>query len=77
MSRTKSEICKICCPSGGALFDKMVPLYDDEHNVIRYGKRCRNCEEFKDYRKSPKRDAIAAERSAKNEALIDFLLKSQ
>lgn len=54
----KSEICKSCCPSGGALFDRMVPLYDDDFNVIRYGKRCRNCGEFKDYRNSPTPEAV-------------------
>ena len=66
----KSEICKICCPSGGALFDLMVPLYDDDFNVVRYGKRCRNCGDFKDYRKSPAK--VVAKRDAQHERMKAF-----
>ncbi len=71
----KSEICKTCCPSGGALFDQMVPLYDDDFNVIRYGKQCRNCGEFKDYRKSPAK--VIAKREASRERMEAFMARCE
>lgn len=72
----KSEICKTCCPSGGALFDQMVPLYDDDFNVIRYGKQCRNCGEFKDYRKSPAKVIAKRERQARTDGSIHGAVRS-
>ncbi len=74
----RTEICKSCCPSGGAIFEPMVPVYDDDFNVLRYTKQCRNCGAFKDYRKSPAQViARRAERNRCAEALLESLLAEE
>lgn len=50
----KSEVCKSCCPQGGAYFEQ-VGKYDDDHNFIGWQKQCRNCGEFKQFRKQKPR----------------------
>jgi hypothetical protein len=68
----KSEICKCCCPSGGALFDICMPAASDEPVAAdKFIKRCRNCGTEKPWRRrfSAKREA----RRAAREALIKEL----
>ncbi len=69
----KSEICKCCCPSGGALFDIVQSQADYDNgtpiDAQRFVKRCRNCRTEKPWRhrQSP--------RIARREALIQELCK--
>lgn len=68
----KSEVCKCCCPGGGALFDICMPLACDEPvSADKFIKRCRNCGTEKPWRRrfSVKRE----ERRARMEHLIQML----
>jgi hypothetical protein len=75
----RSEICKGCCPSGGALFDVVISqaAWDSEAPLsgADYVKRCRNCMTEKPLRtrRSAKRDA----RNARHQALIAELLTEE
>lgn len=68
----RSEICKGCCPSGGALFDVVVSSAFIEYegppqdHPPAHAKRCRNCGTEKPlrFRYSAKKKAEIARREA-------------
>jgi uncharacterized Zn finger protein len=69
----RSEICKGCCPSGGALFDTVLSNafldFDGDQTDFRgplYVRRCRNCgtEKPSRFRYSAKKKADIARREA-------------
>jgi len=55
----RSEVCKNCCPHGGAYFDIEHYHFDDEGNLIeKVMKVCRNCGAAKNLRKMKPRPTI-------------------
>ena len=69
----RSEVCKGCCPSGGALFD-VVTVYDEGDKPFRRVKQCRNCGEQKEFRKeSAKVKAKRDEAAAKLDSFLEWL----
>lgn len=61
----RSQICKSCCPNGGAIFDKVC----DDGKAVAV---CRNCGAKKPVRR--KKDNLTDEKRAKFDSMISRFL---
>lgn len=68
MSR-RSEICKNCCPDGGAIFKPTI-IYDEAIDSLRTVKECQNCGATKEFKKATAK--VQARRDAREKLMQEL-----